>query len=186
MLISTEQKMNENLSTQSSVPPPSGDGENSLWKKFASLGTIVGALAGAYAFGHSNGSDQREIVMGAKYNELQVRAEKAEAKLAIAEEKRGLLNDEYVKLGQINVQLREAIVSRNGQVDDLSSQVRSANNCAFIQTQIKSLERDINTPSFSMSSNTREEYETKERLRHEELERRIGGYLTQLGNGACK
>lgn len=100
---------------------------------------------------YSLGRTYEEGLGNGKLADIKGVAEQAQARLVATQEKNAQLVDANTKFSQQNGQLIEILKAKNDQIERLAAQVGSVNNCAFLQEQIRTLEREAsNIGAFTM------------------------------------
>lgn len=132
---------------------------------------------------YSLGRTYEEGLANGKLAELKGTVEQAQARLVATQERNAQLIDANTKFSQQNSQLVDILKTKNDQIERLAAQVGSINNCAFLQDQIRTLEREASyIGTFVMFGAP--EPEEKQQSRRTSLTQRIAGYTAQLGT--CK
>lgn len=144
---------------------------------------------GALAFtlvatkGYDLGRTFEQGLANVKAAELKAASEQAQTRLVSAQEKNAQLSESNAKLSQANGQLLELLKERNEQIERLAAQVGSVRNCAFLQSQIRTLEQE-GSQIGQVALFSGPEPEERQQARRTDLTRRIEAYAAQLGS--CK
>lgn len=103
------------------------------------------------------------------------------AKLEMAQQKIALLESSRGESQQSLVRMQELLNQRNAEVVKLNAELGRANNCTFIQQQIELTRVEMERPQDTIVYFAGKEWEEKQKARKAILEKRLEGFMQQLG-----